>query len=116
MTNLLSLTEYHQSGNLPEAEKLYRAVLQEEPHHLDAMALLGLVCGAKGEHDEAIALIERAALRDPKSPLSPSARQRADECEEIAAGSCRLCAIALQPGMPQAWYNMANAMRADGNW
>ncbi len=119
MTNLLKqAATLHQSGNLTEAEKLYRAVLRDEPQQLDAMALLGLVCGAKGEHDEAISLVEKAAARDPKSPLFRfqlgTVLMNAKRLPQAIAAFRQ--ALALQPGMAQAWYNMANALRADGDW
>ena len=33
----------HNSGNLQEAERLYRAILQSQPRHLDASHNLGLI-------------------------------------------------------------------------
>src|ERR1700722_11037078 len=119
MSDLLKqATVLHQSGNLAEAEKLYRAVLREEPQQLDAMALLGLVCGAKGEHDEAIRLVETAVARDAQSPLFKfhlgTVLTNAKRLPQAIVAFRQ--ALALQPGMAQAWYNMANALRANGEW
>jgi tetratricopeptide (TPR) repeat protein len=119
MNNLLKqAVTYHQSGNLTEAEKMYRDILRGQPNQPDAMALLGLVCGAKNEHDEAIALIERAATSDPKSALFKfqlgTVLMNAKKLPEAVAAFRQ--AIALQPGMAQAYYNMANALRAADDW
>jgi tetratricopeptide (TPR) repeat protein len=119
MTNLLQqAVTHHQSGNLGEAEKLYRDVLRGQPEQLDAMALLGLVCAAKGEHDEAVALIEKAVARDPNSALFKfqlgTVLMNAKKLPQAIAAFRQ--AIALQPGMAQAYYNMANAMRAADDW
>ena len=108
----------HQAGNLDEAEKLYRALLRGQPANADAMALLGLVQGAKGEHNEAVALIEKAAARDPKSGLFKfhlgTVLMNAKRLPQAIAAFQQ--AIALQPGLAQAYYNMANAMRAADDW
>src|ERR1700722_6819087 len=59
----------HQSGNLAEAEKLYREVLAAEPDQADALALLGVVLDARGDHAQAIALIEKAIQLDRHAAL-----------------------------------------------
>ena len=119
MSNLLQqAVALHQSGDLAGAEKLYRAVLKAEPNQPDASALLGLVRGAQGDHEEAIALVEKAVARDPASALFKfhlgSVLMNARRLPEAIATFRE--ALKLQPGFAQGWYNLANALRASDQW
>ena len=58
-----ALANQHQ-GRFAEAEKLYRAVLQEQPNHIDALHLMGVVQMERGQFAEAIASIGRAIAID----------------------------------------------------
>jgi tetratricopeptide (TPR) repeat protein/glutathione synthase/RimK-type ligase-like ATP-grasp enzyme len=51
---------HHQAGDLGQAEQLYRAVLAQDPDHLNALQLLGALDHATGRTPEAIALFGRA--------------------------------------------------------
>lgn len=108
----------HQTGQLDEAEKLYRSVLAVTPDHPDATALLGLVRGAKGAIDEAVDLIEKAIKRDQKSALFKlhlgNVLMSAKRFSEAVVAFRQ--AVVLQPKMPEAHYNLANALRAAGDW
>jgi predicted O-linked N-acetylglucosamine transferase (SPINDLY family) len=55
----------HQSGELSQAEALYREVLSREPDHHDALHLLGLIELQKGCAQNAIDLISRSLARHP---------------------------------------------------
>jgi len=119
MSNLLQqAVTAHQSGNLDEAEKLYRAVLDAQPQQLDALALLGVVRGAKSDFGQAVELIEKAIKRDPKSALFKfhlgNVLMAAQKLPEAIVALRQ--AVVLQPGMAQAHYNLANALRATGDW
>ena len=59
----------HRAGQMAEAEKLYRAVLEIDPAHADACALLGVVVGARGDFAEAIKWVDKAVAIDPQSGL-----------------------------------------------
>jgi tetratricopeptide (TPR) repeat protein len=56
--------EFHRRGDLHEAEKLYRQVLETNPRHADAWHLLGLVAQARGEAATALEYIGRAIKLD----------------------------------------------------
>ncbi len=57
----------HQSGNLDEAEALYRSILAADGRHFDALHLLGLIQGQRNRHDEAARLIGAALDVNPSS-------------------------------------------------
>ena len=57
----------HQSGQLAEAERLYRQILQAEPQHFDARHLLGVIRHQQGRSAEALELIGTALRTNPDS-------------------------------------------------
>jgi Flp pilus assembly protein TadD len=58
----------HQAGSLPQAEPLYRKILELEPRNHDALYLLGLIESARGNAAQAIALISDAIRSHPRDP------------------------------------------------
>ncbi len=58
---------HHEAGRLREAEQLYRSMLGAEPHHPDALHLLGVLLTQLGELDDAVELIQ-AALNVDRAP------------------------------------------------
>jgi tetratricopeptide (TPR) repeat protein len=61
---LKAALKLHQSGNLDEAERLYREVLQANDHNADAWHLLGHVAFARGDAATATGHIEHAIALD----------------------------------------------------
>ena len=59
---------HHQSGQLPQAEAIYRKVLAQSPGHPKALHLLGVLAGQVGRTDLAIEMIGQAAKSEPDSP------------------------------------------------
>src|SRR4051794_13857816 len=53
--------EHHRAGNLPQAEVMYRHVLENEPRNADALHLLGALAADAG-HAEAGANLIRQAI------------------------------------------------------
>ena len=56
----------HKEGNLQDAERLYRAILQAQPNHPDANHNLGVLAVAVGKPLEAIPLFKLALEANPK--------------------------------------------------
>src|SRR6478672_1225612 len=56
---------HHQAGRLAQAEPLYRQVLAIQPHHADALHMLGALAAQVEKYDAAIDLIERAVVLNP---------------------------------------------------
>ena len=57
------------AGNLPDAERLYRRVLEQHPDHADALHLLGIILGQGNRYAEAIDCLRRAASLSPANPV-----------------------------------------------
>ncbi len=62
---LLQAVEAHHSGNLHDAERLYRAILQTQPTHPDANHNLGILVGSQGNHEAALPFFQTALESDP---------------------------------------------------
>lgn len=108
----------HQDGRLEKAEQLYRSILKTTPAQLDAMALLGLVLGTQGQHDEALRLTAEAVRGDPQSSLFRfhygNVLMNAGRLKEAVAEF--RSTLHLNPTLAQASYNLANTLRALDDW
>lgn len=106
----------HRSGDLASAEKTYREVLRLQPEDPNALHLLGVVRGQKGDYRDAIELITRSlrgrapgadVLNDLGMALAGAGRIR-------EAGDAFVQAIAVDPGFLPAYNNLGNAQLALG--
>jgi protein O-GlcNAc transferase len=61
--------KHHQAGNLAEAERLYRLILQEDPPHGDALHLLGVLQHQSGRNAAAVELIQSAIAQNSNAML-----------------------------------------------
>ena len=59
---------HHRAGRLHEAETLYRQILAANPHHADALHMLGVIAHQSGEDNAARELIARSIALRPGSP------------------------------------------------
>jgi Flp pilus assembly protein TadD len=57
---LAAARQYHQAGNLREAERHYRQALQMSPSQADVWCFLGVACQGQGKLDLAVASFEEA--------------------------------------------------------
>jgi Flp pilus assembly protein TadD len=57
----------HQQGDLDEAARVYRAVLQRNPREPNAVRLLGVIALQRGDTDEAERLLSKAVKLSPRS-------------------------------------------------
>jgi predicted TPR repeat methyltransferase len=105
-----------QNEQLDEAQALYQRILEEAPHHPDALHFAGVLAHQQGRSGEAIALIEKSLAIAP---------DRAD-CHsnlgiiyksmgrlEAAVAACQR-AIALDPSHANAHSNLGVLLRATG--
>jgi tetratricopeptide (TPR) repeat protein len=103
-----------QAGNLQEAERLCREVLAQEPHHSDAMHLLGVLAFQTGRRDAAVDFIQRAITANPQRPHYYSnlglALASTGQFEQAIAMYRR--ALSMSPNYPEAYNNLGMAFRA----
>jgi tetratricopeptide (TPR) repeat protein len=105
---------HHQAGQLPQAEQLYRQILQADPRHADALHLLGVLISQGGRDDLAIAYIQQALAVKPNVAVfhnnlgfSLQALGRLDE-----AAFHYQQAVSLKPDFAGAHNNLGNVLRA----
>jgi protein O-GlcNAc transferase len=108
--------DLHQAGRLDEAESLYRQILQQDPHHADALHLSGVIANQRGEHVRAVELIGRAIARNDRVAdfycnlaAAVGALGRLDE-----AIAYYRCAIALNRLHAESHNNLGNALKQQG--
>lgn len=107
---------HHQSGALPQAQALYRQILQTNPAHADALHLLGLIEHQMGHSVEGVALIERAIQANPLEAMYPFnlGNVLMDLHRFSDAVACYEKAVALQPRSEDALQGLAAALHAAG--
>lgn len=59
----------HQSGRLAQAERLYRAILHQQPDHVGALNGLAVLARQVGRGDAAVALLGRAIAQAPDNTV-----------------------------------------------
>jgi tetratricopeptide (TPR) repeat protein len=106
--------DLHQRGDLPGAERLYRAVLHDDADRFDALLLLGILEYQRGNHRDAHGLIERALRTDGQSAVAHLQMglvlRALRKTEEAIASYDR--ALAIEPALVDALYNRGNALHA----
>ena len=102
--------EHHQSGRLPDAERIYRQVLAVDPQQVDALHLLGVVAHQVKRHDIAAEIIQKAIALNPHeadfyNSLGNALKGlgRMDE-----ARACHEKALALRPQLWEGHCNLGN--------
>src|SRR4029079_8607209 len=59
--------QFHQRGQLPDAEQLYRSVLAEDAGNFDAQYLLAMLYMQQGRAEQALRYADGAAKANPAS-------------------------------------------------
>ncbi len=117
MADELSIAlEHHQHGRLNEAASVYQAILSRQPHHADALHLLGVLCHQRGESRRAVELTERAIGLVPNAAAFHAnlaeALRAVNELDRAAA--CCRTALRLQPTFVEAANNLGLVLMAQG--
>ena len=101
----------HQARDLDRAEQLYRNVLRADPHHAEALSLLGVILQDRGAVDESIELISRALEVDPDYPdaLANIARGFNLAGQPERASEAARKAAELDPSLGEAWLQLGRA-------
>lgn len=116
MTSILDTAmQAHRSGNLDEAERLYRLLLAQTPAHPDALHLLGVTCRQKGRPQDAVDLIRRAlAIRNVALYWNNLGNALMDLRKHHEAVQAFRNSLALEPENPLALHNLGGALRDTG--
>jgi len=106
----------HQQGQLGEAERLYRAVLEANAGHIASLHNLASISTQRGRAGEAEALLRRALARQPNSTMTlfglGNTLQAMGRFEDAKA--CFERALAIDPNLPEAEHNCGNALLSLG--
>jgi protein O-GlcNAc transferase len=109
--------QYHQSGNLRQAEMMYRQILQADPAHADVWYLLGKACQAMGNFVESAAAFRHAIQLRPgnaeaHNELGITVAMQGQLRESLAHFQE---ALRLRPDYAFAYNNLGNVLRDLGN-
>jgi tetratricopeptide (TPR) repeat protein len=104
----------HQTGNLQQAESLYKQVLQAAPNQPDALHLLGLIAKQKGDLKTATQLMRKSLNFNPNYVEAyvnlGATLQEQDNLAEAA--DCYRKAIALRPNYAEVHSNLGVVLKA----
>jgi uncharacterized protein (TIGR02466 family) len=107
---------HHEAGRLRDAERLYRSLLDVEPHHPDALHLLGVLLTQIGEYDDAVEHIQAALNVHGDSVLFQSSLAQAYfRSGKLAEAVTTLeGVVARQPDSYQAFSDLGAALQESG--
>jgi protein O-GlcNAc transferase len=108
--------QFHQSGQLHEAEKIYKRILEINPNHCESSYLLGVIAHQAGKIDIARDLIHKAIQNNPQNPtyynhLGNVFKDKGEVQEAIA---CYQKALELKPDYAGAYYNLGSLFHYEG--
>jgi tetratricopeptide (TPR) repeat protein len=112
----VSALQHHNNGQLVEAEKLYRQVLDLEPNHFYSIHMLGVIAFVTWRYDLAVEQMEKAISINGDVPychtdLGNALRELGRLDEAIA---CHRRALEIKPDYAEAYNNLGNALRDQG--
>src|SRR5579862_505628 len=103
---------YHRQGRLADAERIYKAILRQQPKHFDALHLLGVVAIQCQQARQGAELIEKAIQLNPDVAGAHSNLGKARRDLKDYAGALKSFdrAILLDPGFAEAHNNRASVL------
>src|SRR5262245_12807159 len=108
--------QHHRSGNIEQAESIYRQILAIQPDQSDALHLLGLLGLGRKRHAKALELIDSAIARHPDEPAYHYSRAQVLQGwqkRQEAIESYRQ-AVALRPDFVEAHNNLGMLLFENG--
>jgi len=107
---------HHQAGRLPEAEAIYRQILQAKPNDPDALHLLGVMANQVGKNEIAIELIGKALMFKPD--FAEGHNNLGNALTDLGrlddAVICYRQAIKLKPDFAEARNNLGTVHKDQG--
>jgi tetratricopeptide (TPR) repeat protein len=98
--NFAKALRFHQAGELPRAERLYRRILATAPGHIAALSNLGMALLTQGRVAEAVGVLRRANALQPEhaqSALNFAEALRVAGALEEALAAYRRASVLLPP-------------------
>lgn len=107
---------HHRAGRLPEAERIYRQVLEIDPDNPYALQMLGLIAHKTRKYNVAVELIEKAIGVLPSNPsfINDLGEAYRGMGSFAKAESCYRRALSLKPGYAEAHNNLGLALKEQG--
>ncbi len=110
--NLMTAIEYHQNGQLSEAQKIYKQILFIDPNNPDALHLSGIIAHQIGKNEIAISLITRAIHANSNNHIFYTNLGTILQAENnySKAAACFKKALQIKPDYTEAYYYMGNML------
>jgi tetratricopeptide (TPR) repeat protein len=110
--------QYHQSGDLEQAEDIYKALLQANPNHPDLLHLFGMLAHQKDDGAKARTLFSRAIQINPTNPfyyisLGDALNAQSHQNQAII---CYQKAIETKPETFEAYIKLGRLYHSQGNF
>ena len=107
----------HEAGDLEAAARGYAAILQREPHHAEALHLLGVLAHQRGDHAAALERIGQAiAIRNDIALFHFNLGNVCAALGRTAAAADAFArATRLDPRHAAAWFNLGRALGQQGS-
>lgn len=103
----------HRQGQFAEAEAIYRAIVEKNPRHFDALNMLGALALQTNRMTEAVALLRDAIKLNPRSSIGHGnlgfGLYRLGAMEESLHHYDR--AVAIDPRFIDGWSNRGNVLK-----
>ncbi len=107
---------HHRTGDLAEAEKIYRRILSDHPEDANALHLLGLIAFQRNEPERAEDLIKKAIEINGSVPVFQynlgNVLKRQNRLQDAA--DCYTASLSRDPGHLDALNNLGNVYREQG--
>ena len=108
--------QHHTAGRLPEAERIYRQILQADPRQPVALHFLGVIAHQVGKNEVAVDLIMKALAIRPNEAEAHNnlgaALKELGRLDEAVASYHK--ALEIQPGLAAAHSNLGVALLGQG--
>ena len=111
--------QYHQAGNLHQAELLYKQILEMDPLHVDALHLIGVIAHQNGQNDLAVEYIQQALRLHPKFSAAHLAHNNLGNALKVQGKLAEAIisyrqALRLKPNFAEAHNNLASTLKEQG--
>jgi Tfp pilus assembly protein PilF len=108
--------DFHRTGDFPQAEKVYRQILTQNPSRSDVLHLLGVLLFTSGRPEGAADLVRRSLALNPNVPEAlnnlGNILQLEGQGDEAIASYAK--AMALRPDYVEATNNLGKALQSVG--